>query len=255
MHLVFVQVMVAFILKLNENQFKKLFVELSSWARTVPSYAASTTSSYVRSAACAARRAAWFGLLSQLSLALRTVFTPYFEDLLEGFVEALRHQAEYDSVPLIGTSKERSKSKKRSSTSNTEEDREGSGSIENAALTARDRAVSCIHRFCIHDTARTLSQEKYLALLAPLVARLEECGKEATAAGRSGSGQQRGAPGGDEDLQDTVQLGTRTTAHLGGAAVGVIGAIVALAGSTKEEALWKKTNHQVRESKRKSILG
>lgn len=241
--------MIAFVLKLNENRFKTLFQDLCSWANTVPSYAASATCSDIRTAACAARRTSWFGLVSQLSRALRTVFTPYFEDLLEGFVEVLTQQVE-DSVPLIGGSKKRSQSKRKGGKSpvDTDGNSEASVSLENAAAIARDRAVSCIHRFRMHDTSPTLSQDRFLMLLTPLVARLEEAGAESAAVRRSegaGARDSGGEVGGDKDLLDQVQLGARTVGHLSDSAVGVVAAVVALAASTREEGLWKKTNHQV----------
>ena len=242
------QAAVAYVLKLNEIQFKTLFQDLCAWANTVPSYAASATCSEIRTAAHAARRAAWFGLVSQLSRALRTVFTPYFEDLLEGFVEVLTKQAE-DSVPLVG-SRKRSKSKKKEATTPADLPgaSEASGSRWNLYTVARDRAVSCIHRFRMHDTIATISQDNYIMLLTPLVAQLAVAGAEsASVHGSEGSTvRERGRESGsDADLLHTVQLGSRTVSQLSDSAVGVLACIVALMSSTTDEALWKKTNHQV----------
>lgn len=215
----------------------------------MPSYAASATSTEIRSAAHAARRAAWFGLVSQLSRALRTVFTPYFEGLLGGFVEALSQQAE-ESVPLVGSSQKRKSKKKGSKTPvDTEGVAEGSRDRENLCAVARDRAVSCIHRFRMHDTSLAIPQDRYLMLLAPLTAQLALAGADPASVRTSednGARDTGGVVGCDADLRDTVQLGSRTVDQLSDSTVGVVAAIVALVASTSDEGLWKKTNHQVR---------
>jgi hypothetical protein len=245
--------MVAFVLKLNENQFRKLFQDLCVWATTVPSYAASSTSHDVRAAARAARRVAWFGLVSQLSLALRSVFTPYFDDLLEGFVEVLS-QPTAESVPLIsGGKKRKAKKKARVDAESSVQEASGNSAQVRISSLAQDRAVSCIHRFRTNDTTMAITQDKFCMLLTPLVARLSNAGvAEGDVMGSHAAGgahadrRNAAAVRGDEDLQDTIQLGGRSAGKLSASAVGVVAAIVALATSTREEGLWKKTNHQVR---------
>lgn len=218
-------------LKLNENRFKPLFTELAEWGTNLPAYAAAAESDEVRAAAATARRAAWLAAVSHLSHALRSLFTPYFQNVLDVMCDALAADA---PAPLMRPSR-----KKQKAAAGGQGDAAPSDAAAVDAEVLRERAVACIHRCCMHDTQGFITADRFERFLAPLVARVAERGAAVAPADRDSAGAQE-----DGDLTAGLALGTRT--RLPHSAVAAVAALVQLGVCAQEDAAWKRLNNQVR---------
>jgi U3 small nucleolar RNA-associated protein 10 len=227
------QALLALVLKISENKFRPIFARLSDWGAHVPAHASSEASAAVCVTALACRQATWFAVVSALSRALRSVFTPFFQNILETLIDALRPQT---PVSLLQPRKKRKGEEREGGEGPPSGDLGRKGAVE--CELRRRRAVSCIHRCCMHDTTGFINPERFERILSPLVARLADA-----AVGRNC--QEGGdAEGEDDDLRDTVALGERT--RLSDSAVGAVAALVQLGASMRDDALWKRLNNQVR---------
>lgn len=221
------QAMVALVLKLNEKRFKPLFVELSEWGANLPGYAAAAESDAARAAAATARRCAWLAVVSHLSRGLRSLFTPYFQNVLDVMCDAI---ASDSPVPLMKPSRKKQKAAPTATAADSAAPVAG-GDVE----VLRDRAVACMHRCCMHDTQGFVTADRFERFLAPLVARVAELGVQSDPPARAEE---------DTDLTAGLQLGTRT--HLPHSAVAAVAALVQLGVSAQDDAAWKRLNNQVR---------
>lgn len=215
-------------LKLNENRFKPLFTELAEWGTNLPAYAAAAESDEVRAAAATARRAAWLAAVSHLSHALRSLFTPYFQNVLDVMCDAIAADA-----PLMKPSR-----KKQKAAAGGQGDAAPGDAAAVDAEVLRERAVACMHRCCMHDTQGFITADRFERFLAPLVARVAERGAAAAPAEGDSAGTQE-----DGDLTAGLALGTRT--RLPHSAVAAVAALVQLGVCAQEDAAWKRLNNQV----------
>eukprot|EP00892_Ulva_mutabilis_P002157 jgi/Ulvmu1/11942/UM082_0021.1 len=222
--------MVALVMKLSESRFKPLFADLAEWGGNLPAYAAAIADDAERAAAATARRCAWLALVSRLSHALRSVFTPYFQNVLDTMCDSLAAEP-----ALVAPSRKKQKASKAAGAAPAASAAEGSGHDANQEV-LRERAVACIHRCCMHDAQGFVTPDRFERFLAPLLARLAEpAAQQATAGGASAAE--------DADLVAGLELGKRTRLPRSTAAAAA--ALVQLAVTAHNDAAVKRLNHQV----------
>ena len=230
----------ALVLKLNENRFKPLFAELAEWGGNLPAYAAASARDTVRAAAATARRCAWLALVSHLSRALRSVFTPYFQNVLDTICDSVTSRP---AAPLTAPSRKKQKASATAarpavaSAAPAESDPGGNADL----VVLRNRAVACMHRCCMHDTQGFITADRFERFLTPLVARVAAEGARSATPGDAPETPEAEEDG---DLTAAVQLGSRT--RLRRSAVAAVAALAQLGVTAQDDAAWKRLNNQVR---------
>lgn len=144
------------VLKLSENSFKPLFVNLLDWAL------ASSVESSGLSGNQPGRRIAFFGVVQQLLEKLRSLFVPYFSYLLDICISTLTDgQFVEDSDPA-----KPKKKKKRAS------DGGSNLGLSFASWHLRQLVLSSLHKCFLYDTIGFLDSAKFQQLLGPIVSQI-----------------------------------------------------------------------------------
>ncbi len=148
-------------MKLSETRFKPLFFRLVEWATASPP--PPTAAASAASSSPLPRAVALLAAANVLSERLRSVFTPYFQPLMDSIIAALGHDG--GSTSAGPTKKKRKKS--------------GAQLLDNISpelapleATLRLLAVRSLHRCFMHDTAGFLDEARFDRVLQPLVAQL-----------------------------------------------------------------------------------
>lgn len=152
-------------LKLSESQFKPLFFRLVEWATSTP---AADATAGPAALSLLPRAVALLAAANALSERLRSVFTPYFQPLMDPIIAALTGSGAGGAAGA-GPSK-----KKRKKAALSEAGTSGDIPAEVAPLEGvlRLAAVRALHRCFLHDTSSFLDEARFDRLLTPLVAQL-----------------------------------------------------------------------------------
>lgn len=154
-----VEALVELTLKLSESRFKPLFFRLLEWATAAP--AAEESNSIATSTL--PRLVSLFAAVNALAERLRSVFTPYFQALLDPALAAL------DPGGTAGTASTKKKRKKGASAA------PGDGlAAELAPLDSllRLQVIRALHRCFLYDATGFLDEARFDRILGPLVAQL-----------------------------------------------------------------------------------
>ncbi|KAG0589672.1 hypothetical protein KC19_1G038600 [Ceratodon purpureus] len=143
-------------LKLSENSFKPLFINVIDWAQTSPAEDGGLSGTHLD------RRISFFGLVHQLLEKLRSLFVPYFSFFLDLCISTLTDgQAVGDS----DSAKPKKKKKKSSA--------DGSGvGVTLGSWHLGQLVLSSLHKCFLYDTIDFLDSAKFQQLLGPVVAQL-----------------------------------------------------------------------------------
>ena len=227
------EALVATVLKLSEARFKPLFLRMVEWGTSVPAHAAADADAAVRAAALLARQTTFLRCVSELSTALRSVFTPYYAHLVDLLVECLAAEGGEGDAPAVAGNP---KKKKRKGKSAAGADTAAAQAQQGAAVAARNAvAVACVHKACLYDSGGFIDGARFERLLGALLRALEGAQAEAEAASCLGASERA--------LADRIELGSRT--RLPERTRAAAAALVQLAGAATGDALWKMLNQRV----------
>lgn len=218
-----VQALVSLVMKLSEARFKPLFLRLLDWAAPASGAAGSGSGP--------GRVATLLACADAITARLRSVFVPYFKHLQDICIQQLTG---------AGSDQQQPKKKRKKGADATAAAAAAGGATEDpeAVLTgwlARMRAVRALHRCLLHDTVSFLDQDRFQALLPPLVAQLDAA---APADVLPVLAEQCAAA----DLEAGLRLGART--ELDALRTAAVACLTQMAITGNSDTLWKPLNHQ-----------
>lgn len=154
-------------MKLSETRFKPLFFRLVEWATaSAPPAVDSSKAAAAVSSSPLPRAVALLAAANVLSERLRSVFTPYFQPLMDPIIAALGHEGTSAGGPT------KKKRKKSGAALLLGKDGDFPPQLAPLEATLRLLAVRSLHRCFMHDTAGFLDETRFDRLLQPLVSQL-----------------------------------------------------------------------------------
>ncbi len=153
-------------MKLSETRFKPLFFRLVEWATASAPPPSENPVNAVISSSPLPRAVVLLAAANVLSERLRSVFTPYFQPLMDPIIAALGHDA------AAGSGGPTKKKRKKSGASQLLGKEDLSPELVPLEATLRLLAVRSLHRCFMHDTAGFLDEARFDRVLQPLVAQL-----------------------------------------------------------------------------------
>jgi len=156
-------------MKLSETRFKPLFFRLVEWATvSAPPVVDSSKAAAVVSSSPLPRAVALLAAANVLSERLRSVFTPYFQPLMDPIIAALGHEGTSASAGAPT----RKKRKKSGAPLLLGKDDDFPSELAPLEATLRLLAIRSLHRCLMHDTAGFLDEARFDRVLQPLVSQL-----------------------------------------------------------------------------------
>ncbi|KAK4256456.1 hypothetical protein QN277_009316 [Acacia crassicarpa] len=148
-----IHAMVALTMKLTESMFKPLFIKSIEWAESDAGEAAPGGSTD--------RAISFYGMVNKLAESHRSLFVPYFKDLLGSCVHYLSNAGDILS-----------RKKKKAKIQDDDSTKGGMVSIKSWRL--RKLVLSCLHKCFLYDTgsSKFLDSSNFQMLLKPIVSQL-----------------------------------------------------------------------------------